>query len=132
MSKERRAVTLDPEIDTYLASEGINASQLVNRLVKNHKTAGGDEYTMLKLREQQVESEIEELHSRIDAKRDELELIQEQLDEYEEEQDELIDEAADAIDPHIRTPDNPAVENWADIVGVTPDELVRRLEELND
>lgn len=132
MSKERRTISLTPENDAYLGKEGVNASQLVDRLVESYRSAGGDETGMLKLREQQLQSEISELESRLEAKRSELEQVQDQLAEFQADQDSIIADAADALPQHVRHEDNPAVENWAEKAGLSPSELLDRLADHDD
>lgn len=131
MTKSRRTVTLDEEIDEYLDAEGVNASQLVNRLVRSYQTAGGSEVGMLRLREQQLESEIQELDSRRETKQDELERVREQLSELQDGRDDVIRDAAESLDDHVRVPDNPAVQNWAEKAGLPPEEFLERLDDLD-
>lgn len=131
MSKERRTVTLDPDVDQYLDEEGVNASQLINHLVENHFTLGGDEIGMLRLREQQLESDITELESRLSSKRKELEQVQYRLDEHRDDQDSVLLEAAETLPPDVRTPDNPAVETWAKKANLPVSEFLDRLEEVD-
>lgn len=131
MAKQRRTVTLDPEVHEFLSTEGVNASQLINRLVKNYNTAGGDRQTMLELRKQQIQSDIQELEARINNKQDALTTIQDQLATAHHETEQVIAEADAELPEHVRDPDNPAVENWADKAGLEPGEFLRRLGDHN-
>lgn len=131
MSKQRRTVSLDPDVDEYLDAEGVNASQLVNRLVRNYHSADGDELAMLRLREQQLKSEVEELESRLQSKRNELETVQEKIGEQRNATAGIVREAIDHLPEHVREPDNPAVENWASKAGMSPEELLERIEDLS-
>jgi len=123
MSKERRTVSIESEVDEYLSSEGVNASQLINQLVKNHASSGGDERAMLELRAEQLRSDIEELTGRLETKENELERIEKQLEQFESEKEQLIESAADALSySDIRNETKPA-KYWADELDVTIEEL---------
>lgn len=131
MSKERRTVSLEKEVDDYLASEGTNASELVNQLVKNHVASGGDNKAMLELRESQLESEIGELESRVETKQDELDRVRAQLSEINNTREDALTEAIDVVsdlDDHQRVPNNAAVQTQAEKAGVTPQTLLDRVE----
>lgn len=131
MTKSRRTVSLDEENDQYLDADGINASSLVNRLVRSYRSAGGDETGMLRLREQQLESEVAELESRLEAKRRELDSIRDQLSTFEDTQQSVLEEAAETISPQARSTDNPAVENWANKADLPPEEFLDRLDDVD-
>lgn len=130
MSKERRTITLDPAADEYLGQEGVNASELVNKLVKNHYAAGGDELSMLDLREQQLESDVANLEARLETKREELEQIRDRKRSLKDEKDDRLDDAVDALaGRHGQLQaSNPAVENWADKLGMPPEALVEEIQ----
>jgi len=132
MSKERRTVSLDGDVENYLSSEGVNASQLVNKLVKNHATAGGDKKAMLEIREEQLLSDINELENRKETKVDELQRVREQLDGFKSEVDWVVEEAVEKLDDVPWEPTNPAIENWASKAEVSPDEFIDRLEDHED
>lgn len=130
MSKEVRSVTLDPDVDSYLSTPNVNASGLINRLVKHHQLGGGDGVQMLELRRQQLRSEIESMERSVEAKREELERINEQISEYETDIEEIVREADEALDEHLRSADNPAVKNWAQKAGISQQKLLEKLASL--
>lgn len=132
MSKERRTVSLEPEVNDFLQEEGVNASQLVNKLVKNHATSGGDTRSMLELRAEQLRSDINELHGRVESKEDELERVESRLDEFRTEREKVLDEAAEALHGTTLEEDNPAVQNWAEQADVPVDELISEVEDRRD
>ena len=113
MSKKRRTVSLDPAVDEHLSSEGVNASQLVNRLVKHHASSGGDEKAMLELRAEQLRSDINELQGRIESKQDELETVESRLEEYRTEREEVIEQAAEILTLSDVEKRNQKTEYWA-------------------
>jgi len=128
MSKERRTVSLDEEVEQYLSGEGVNASQLVNKLVKTHAKSGGNKRAMLELREDQLVSEIEELHGRIQSKEDELESVREQLAEFEDEKERKIAQAKDALTERDLVTESQAVRFWADELDMSVEELKQEVE----
>ena len=132
MSKHRRTVTLDPEVDEFLDTAEVNASALVNKLVKNHHSAAGDQQAMLSLRAQQLRSDIEELESRLETKQDELERVEARLDAVEDDRDAILRDAAETIPRAVRTPDNPAVQSWAEKADLTPEAFLDRLDDFDE
>lgn len=130
--KTRRTVSLDEEVDEYLDNDEVNASALVNQLVKNHVTSGGDERAMLELRREQLKSEVQSAENTAEQKRSELETVNEKLSEYEDDIQQVLDEAADVLEGITLDEDaydNPGVENWADKADLPVDEFVERLRE---
>jgi len=98
MTKNRRTVSIEEEIDARLDEPGINASGLVNCLLKNHFSDGGRK-DLLELRREQVQAELEELEARAESKREQLANIEEELEELRDERDERIAKADSNI-PH--------------------------------
>jgi len=129
MSKERRTVTLDPDADDYLNQNGVNASELVNELVKNHMSAGGNRRMMLKLRAEQIRSEISELEGRVETKQAELESIQAELDELSDERSDVFDQAAAALSRQDLKDETSKVEWWADEAGVSTERLKQEVQD---
>jgi len=129
MSKERRTVSLEEEVDEYLNSDEVNASALVNQLVKNHATSGGNKRAMLELREEQLMSEIDGIRSNLQQKQDELERVQEQLREFQDETTEVIKEAAQELRDTPLDENNPAIQNWAEKAELPVAEFINRLEQ---
>jgi chromosome segregation ATPase len=127
MSKERRTVSLDPEVDDHLSKDGVNASELVNKLVRTHATAGGSDRAMLELREQQLESELADLESRTERKRQELEQVREQLAEYRDAREDIIAEARNTLTREQYDPANEAVKTWAEKAEMSPEAFVDAL-----
>lgn len=128
MTKERRTVSLDEEVEEYLASEGVNASELVNKLVKKHASAGGDERAMLELRKEQLQSDINSLGGRIESKEKELERIQARLDTHNSKEEQILTEAAEALTTTDLRKKNRKVEFWAEQMDLSVSEFVDRIE----
>lgn len=128
--KERKSVTLDPEVADYLGRDEVNASGLVNRLVKMHMNGGDPDNAIREFRKRQLKSEINEYEQRAKMKREELEQINEVAAAHEEEQQSAFEEALETVRdiPAERVhPENPAVITQAQKAGVTPEELLAEL-----
>lgn len=132
MSKERRTVSLEPEVEAYLSRDGVNASELVNSLVKKSMNGTATEDALKELRKQQIRSEIEELQSRMQNRREELETIQELEAEQEQRQEAELQDAIDEAGPLPNDPDNPGIKKLAERVDMTPEAFVDELPENDD
>ena len=121
MSKQRTSVSIDEEVAVYLKQDGVNASGLVNRLVKAEMDGAGGDMQLIKLRLEQVESQLESLESQVDQKREEKRRLQRRLEEHKTETQEKIADAAEQLGEHMLEPDNLAVQRWADDLDMTPE-----------
>lgn len=132
MAKKRTSISLEEETYQYLQQDSINASQLVNKLIKQHMNCGADQQQVLEFRIQQVESQLEDFQSRAERKQNELEELRKRREEHREqkqnEQEQLLADAEEALEGVPKQPDNPAVENWADKLNMQPATLLEELE----
>jgi len=135
MSKKRRTVSLEEDVDRYLSQDGRNASELVNKLVKKHMNGGATEDEILEFRIQQVKSQREDLAGRLEQKDNELSTLKERKEQQEkqhtQEQREKIETMAEylsvselgsADQPFIDNDDS-MVEDLADKANCSPEEL---------
>lgn len=130
MSKERTSLSLDPDVAQFLKQDHVNASGLVNKLVKQHMNGGAGEDIIREFRMNQLESELNQLQSQEEQKRKELEKLRELEREKKLELEEELTDARDAIEalPDDRAhPDNEAVKVQAEKVDMDPSELLREL-----
>ena len=132
MGKERRAVSLDPEVDAYLAREEVNASGLVNDLVKRHMNGDAGTDALRELRRKQLKSEIESYEKQAEQKREELETLNEVESEEEQERKAKLADAIEKAKDAPRDPDNPAIKEQANRVGMSPGEFIDELPERDD
>jgi len=130
MSKQRLSASVDADVHEYLTKDSVNASGLINELVKNRMKSGGGQRAMLELREKQLESDVADLENRAETKRKELAQVREELSEYESETDAVLKEAVDELEGVDTDPSNPAIQRWADKAGVAPPEFADRLDQL--
>jgi chromosome segregation ATPase len=92
---------------------------------------GGSRDQILEFRIEQVKSELDEVEGRAERKRRELDELQSRRKQHREkkknERRSKLEEARETLDDVPRDPENPAVENWAEKIGITPEELLDEL-----
>lgn len=132
MSKERRAVSLDPEVDAFLARDEVNASGLVNDLVKRHMNGDAGAEALRDLRKKQLRSELDSLETRAERKREELETIEDVEAEAEQEREATLQDAIEKVADAPRDPTNPAIKTQAARAGMDPETFVDELPERDD
>lgn len=129
MSKERTSISVDPEVANYLNQESVNASGLVNDLIKQYMGDDTSEQQLLKMRRDQLDSEIASLEGQLETKRSERERVNEAIAEHQHEQEHVIESAAEALDPGDLNHRNQKVSYWASEADVSEDELVELVRE---
>lgn len=125
--KERRTVSLSPENDRFLEQTD-NASALVDDLVSQYRKTGDRNTTGLELQRKHKQAELEEALDRAERLRREVNELSAVIESTREQQDDQWETAQDALTGVPRDPDNPAIQNWAQKLGVTPARLIERLE----
>jgi len=128
--KERTSISVDKDVYEYLQQSSINQSGLINDLVRNYKDNEELQVAALELRYQHLIDEAEEHEERADRKREKAAEVKELLEEAKASGVDGIEDARDGLAgvPEGKlTPGNPAVQNWADKLGVTPTALLEQL-----
>jgi len=131
MSKERRTVTLESEVNDYLAQDHVNASGLVNDLVKRHMNGDDTDGAIREFRIRQLEEEAEEYASRAERKRSEAQRLKQAAEQRQAEKEGEISDALARLKGVPRDAEHPAVKTQARKVGVEPSELVEQMPENN-
>lgn len=129
MAKENISATVEKDVAEYLDMPGRNRSQTINQAVKQYMKADSSENAMLRLRKEQLESDISNLESQLSEKRAELERVDERLDEQQSKVDKVVQEAREAFAGHEMDPSDPAVQNYASKADMTAQELINRVEQ---
>lgn len=129
MSKERISASVDPEVEAYLSRETVNASGMINKLVKQQMSSGGDSKQLLQLRLEQINSEIERHNSQVETLKKERKGIKKRLESLEEEKHGQLQETLEKLETVPWKPDNPAIKTQAEELDMTPQELITELEE---
>lgn len=76
-----------------------------------------------------VEDELEGREDELDELNRELHTLRDKYEEKVEEEEETLAEAIEALDGARLVPDNPAVQNWAEKVDMTPAELINEVKD---
>lgn len=128
--KVSTSVTLEPENREYLDREVNNRSAFINDLIEAHRKGKSEmEEAIARHRKQQLKSELRSVESREEQITNELEHINQKIASEEERKERLWKEAIDALEGVPMEPDNPAVQNWAGKLDMTPAELIEEIEE---
>jgi len=106
-----------------------NASALVRDLVEQYRREGKPERAALKLRRKQKAAELEEARKKVERLESDLSEIDAMIKNMNAAEETDIEEAAEALDGVELTCDNPAVNNWAQKLNITPTELIDSIEE---
>jgi chromosome segregation ATPase len=129
MSKERISASVDPEVDAYLSRETVNASGLINQLVKQQMSAGDDSKQLLQLRLEQINSEIDRHESQLETLEKEREGVKKRLEKIKEEEHGQRQKTLERLETVPWKEDNPAIKTNAEDLGMEPHELINELED---
>lgn len=129
MSKDTTSMSLEDDVLSYLQQDSVNASGLVEQLVRNHIAGPGGDQEILRMRKQQIESELQSLSEREHQLENELELINSRLESQEEKRERIFAQAINTLDPVTLHDINPAITNWAEKAGMDPESFLDELRE---
>jgi len=131
MNKERRTVTLDPAVDEYLDRPGVNASELVNELMKEYMNGDGGKANIREFRMRQLQSDIDALQKRLNQRKREYDQLKEARTEAEEEREQELQEAVNVFSrPDVKLKKNrQKVRSWANELDMTQEEFINAVEE---
>jgi len=129
MTKERISASVDPEVEAYLSRESVNASGLINQLVKQQMASGVESKQLLQLRLDQINSEIDRHESQLESLEKEREGIKSRLEKLKSDEKAEVRETLDQLKSVPWAPDNPAIQTNADDLDMEPSELIDRLED---
>lgn len=140
MSKDRRNVSLDPEVNDAIDENRI-FSELVNDWTRQYFVEGNTynvEKALLEDMLEHVEESRESMHDQVDEMHDELAArFQSEIEHldtvgYDESKqtgsDAQWEKAKDALENTPREPDNPAIRNWSQKLNVSPSDLIEALD----
>jgi predicted nucleic acid-binding Zn-ribbon protein len=128
--KKVTSVGLDPKNAEYLDQETNNKSRFINDLIEAHRHGTSEmEEVVIRYQREQLQSELRQIESRKESVESQLEIIDKRVTSKEQHREEQFAEAREVLADVPADPENPAVENWASKLDMTPSEL---LEELAD
>jgi hypothetical protein len=128
MSKQRKTVSLDPEVKAYLDANGRNASETVNRLVQMEMGEEVVNEQLIKMRMDMEKDRYEDAAQKARGHLERYNQLSQRLEQQREKTEEKLQEARETLQAGQFYPENPAVENWADKLDMTPEELIEELE----
>lgn len=132
MSKERTTISVDSDVYEYLQQSDVNASGLIQELVREYRDNEKRQVAALKLRLKHLEREATEAEERAQRKREEAEEVRELLEEAAVEETEKmrdVREKLSGLDLSRIDAENPAIQNQADRVNMEPKALLQQLRE---
>jgi uncharacterized protein YlxW (UPF0749 family) len=141
MAKKRKTVSIDEDVHNQLSSqEHINASSIVNELLRQYLFQGESQDAALHMRKKDLEKQIEEtrqeithLESKVERLQDEKEQVKQMIQDRRREGIKEIEKFADIIQQGDFAgeiePDNPAVQNYAQDANMTPTRFVQEVED---
>jgi len=131
--KERKTFSLDAEVVEQLNEKNLNASGVANDLLQEYLVGGTTAAVGKEIRIQHIEQEIEEqlterdrINRRIERLRNERQRLERQIEQQQAEHRDRLEEAAEYV--RGKDPNNPAVENWAEKLGMDTHELLEKVE----
>lgn len=130
--KSTKSLYLGGDIVAYLEQPGVNASGTVEQAVRNLIAGGGHDREMLRLRRDQLLSDIEHHEQALSRKQIELEAIEERLETTTEHEERILAQANQSLADAVIEPGNPAIENWAGKADMDPERFLERLRELRE
>jgi len=126
--KVRTSVSLTEENKAYLDSETNNRSAFINDLIDAHRKGKSDmDEVIARYRREQLKAERRKAKNTVERVDSELETIDKQLEQKQAERESELDEARDVLTDVPNDPENPAIQNWAEDLDMTPEELVDEL-----
>lgn len=126
--KVSTSVNLTGKNREYLDREVNNRSAFINDLIEAHRQGKSDiDEAIARYRREQLEHELREVQSRKREIQNQLDVINQKVQKEEARKQEQLAEAKETLADVPRDPENPAVENWADKIGITPEELLEEL-----
>jgi len=127
MAKETRTVTLDEENDAFLAEQD-NASAVVNDLVTQYRQGGDRGTAALELQKSQKKRELRTHKQFVENLQQDVEELETLIREFEREESAELRQAREALEYVENDPENEAVKNWSKKLGMTPEELLEKVE----
>lgn len=125
--KKRKTFSID-EDNAELCSELDNASAVVDDLLTQYRQSENRHTAALDMKIGHKENEIEETKRKLSRLEQELDDLERLRAEFTKQEDAELDKAQEELEGVPREVNNPAIQNWADNLGLTPTELIGELD----
>jgi len=132
-AKDVTSISVNKEIlDRAQSSEHINLSGLCNDLLDEYFASGSTTKARLEAKRDRLLEQREHLEAELAHVEDELDAVEDQLEEHRDRAEKLeqtLEDLADRL-PEDLDATNPAVQNWARKLELTPTELTEEIRAL--
>lgn len=128
--KKRTSISLPRETYEWLSDSPMQNSALIAELLDEYRQSRAERVAALEMQLKHARTERDDLEQQYENAQQRVADLEERLSEVREDDVSVINDAREVLDsvPESElTVDNPAVENWAEKVGVSPEELLNRL-----
>lgn len=129
MSRERIAVTLEPENVEWLDENCDNRSGFINKLLtraRNNEDA--IDRVVARYRIEQLKRERATLESQMEGIDEQLKELETRVERGEEKREVKLEEAKEKLEGVPADPKNQAVQTWSNKLDMSPQELASKLE----
>jgi len=126
---EQISVTLSEENIAWLDANYNNRSGYLDDLLTQAREGTGEiDEAIKRFQIEQLKADIAGAKSQLETKEARLNSLQAELESKEQEKERELEKAKDILEGANLTPDNPAVEKWADKVDMTPEQLIEEMQ----
>lgn len=129
MSRPKIAITVDAENLDWLDEHCDNRSGFINDLLtraRNNEDA--IEHVVARYRKEQLRAEKATLEARMEGITQQLDELDDRIEQTEEREEAEIEQAMTALSGAPADPENIAVQNWAEKLDTSPQQLADKLE----
>lgn len=125
---EKITVSLSEENVSWLDANYNNRSGYIDDLLTQAREGSGQvEEAIREYQIQELTADVNGMESELETKKARLESLRAERRSERAEKERKIEDAREALDGTRLTPDNPAVKNWAEDIGMTPEELIEEI-----
>jgi DNA anti-recombination protein RmuC len=131
MSRQRIAVTISSKNMEWVDENYNNRSAFVDDLLTRARKGEGEiQRAVAQYQKEQLEREKATLETQMQSVEKQLETIESRLQRTSEKKQTELSEAAEVLERAEKDPTNPAVQNQAEKLDMTPQELLDKLDSL--
>lgn len=129
MSKRRISATIDEANHEWLEAHTDNKAAFINDLLtRARQNEDAIDHIVARYRKEQLKAELATVEARREGIEEQLAELNELERRRENREDAEIDQALDALEGVPPEPSNPAVQNWAEKLGTSPQTIAEELE----
>jgi len=128
--KKRTSVSLPRETYEWLSDAPVENSALIAELLDEYRQSRTERVAGLEMQLKHAKTERDDLKQQYEHAEERVADLEERLSEARVDETAVIDderESLDTLPDRQLTADNPAVKNWAEKAGLSPEELLARL-----